>query len=411
MKLFLPILVGFLILGMSRRGPQAAAAPRAIDWPQVSLHPIASGFTRPVHITHASDDSGRLFIVEQGGTIRILQSGTLLAEPFLNITDRVRAPGSGGGSEEGLLSAAFPPDFSQRGYFYVYYTNLAGDNQVSRFHLAGAPNLGDPASEEQVLYLNHPTHGNHNGGQIAFGPDGYLYIGAGDGGGGGDPDENAQDPAALLGKLLRIDVEAGVMTYTIPVSNPYTQTVGYRAEIWALGLRNPWRFAFDRETGDLYIGDVGQDRIEEIDFQPSASAGGENYGWDNLEGSQCYEPSSGCTQPTSYVPPVAEYEHGINDSNGCSVTGGQVYRGGLYPRMQGMYFYVDYCTGKFYGLINDGGMWQSQQLLDLDFFIPTFGEDQIGNLYIADMNRGIIYRLADNVTIPLEQVYLPVVLR
>ena len=223
-------------------------------------------------------------MVEQGGRIRIIRNGVLEATPFLDITGRVSCC-----SERGLLSVAFPPGYAAKGHFYVNYTNKAGNTVVARYRLTTNPDVADPGSEQVVLTVPQP-YANHNGGQLAFGPnDGYLYIGMGDGGSGGDPENRAQNPAELLGKLLRINVETGnPNTYTIPASNPFTQTAGYRPEIWALGLRNPWRFAFDRLTHDLYIADVGQDAYEEVDFQPAASTGGENYGWRIMEGLHCY---------------------------------------------------------------------------------------------------------------------------
>jgi len=376
-----------------------------IVWPQISLIPYQSGFTSPVHITHAGDSSQRLFIVEQGGIIRIIKDNVLLSTPFLDIHERVLFPGFG---EQGLLSVAFPPDYASKGYFYIYYTRLDGNNQTSRFHIKpGKPDEADPLSEQSIILFNHPDYGNHNGGQLAFGPDGYLYIGTGDGGGGGDPQGNAQNPASLLGKLLRIDVESGVDPYGVPATNPYTQTIGYQGEIWALGLRNPWRYSFDRQTGDLYIGDVGQNTQEEVDFQPASSRGGENYGWNNLEGNLCYNPSIDCVQPTRYAPPVAVYDHGTNDSNGCSITGGSVYRGVTYPRMQGIYIYGDYCLGKIWGLIYSNG-WHYRQLLDTNLLISSFGEDEAGNLYVADYASGVVYQIHDTMTTPLN-FYLPLI--
>ena len=290
--------------------PQTTSASLpTVAWPQISVMPYLSGFSSPVHITNARDGSQRLFVVEQGGIIRVIENGAVLSTPFLDIHERVLFPGSG---ERGLLSVAFPPGYASKGYFYVYYTRLDGNNQTSRFPLKpGKPDEADPTTEQPIILFNHPNHNNHNGGQLAFGPDGYLYIGTGDGGGAGDPDGNAQNPASLLGKLLRIDVESGIDPYAIPASNPYTQTTGYRGEIWALGLRNPWRFSFDRQTGDLYIGDVGQNIEEEVDFQPASSSGGENYGWNILEGNRCYSPSTECIPPARYVPPVAVYDHGV----------------------------------------------------------------------------------------------------
>ncbi len=363
------------------------AAQRGGNWPQISLTKLVGGLSQPVHITHASDGSGRLFIVEQSGRIRIVKNSVLLDTPFLNITGRVLCCG-----ERGLLSVAFPPGYANKGYFYVNYTRKPdGDTVVARYRITTDPDVADPDSEETVLIVDQP-YANHNGGQLAFGPDGYLYIGMGDGGSAGDPGNRAQNPGELLGKLLRIDVESGANPYAIPASNPYTRTTGYQGEIWALGLRNPWRFAFDRERGDLYIADVGQNRYEEVDYQPASSRGGENYGWRILEGSHCYNPPSGCVPPGRYVQPVAEYDH----TQGCSVTGGMVYRGQIYPRMQGIYFYGDYCSGRIWGL-KRGVTWQTVLLLDSPYALSTFGEDEAGNLYVADHAGGGIYRLADTV--------------
>ena len=401
--LLLGVITG--ILGPSRA---IEASQPNLAWPQISLIPYQGGFNSPVHITHAGDGSQRMFIVEQSGIIRIIKNGVVLSTPFLDIQERVYFPGF---SESGLLSLAFPPDYLGKGYFYVYYTNLDGNNQTSRFSLKpGNPDEADPTSEEPIILFKHPTYNNHNGGQLAFGPDGYLYIGTGDGGGGGDPGGNAQNPASLLGKLLRIDVESGVDPYLVPPTNPFTQTVGYRGEIWALGLRNPWRYTFDRQTGDLYIGDVGQDKVEEVDFQPAASPGGENYGWNTLEGNLCFNPASGCIPPDHYSPPVATYNHGINDANGCSVTGGSVYRGATYPRMQGIYFYGDYCRGKIWGL-SYANAWQSHLLLDTSLNISTFGEDEAGNLYLADLSGGVIYQVTDLGTGPINTTFLTLVIR
>ncbi len=373
--------VVLLILWASCAAP--ARAQSGADWPQLILTPVVGGLQSPVHITHAGDGSGRLFVVEQPGRIRLIKGGALLGAPFLDIRDRVGCCG-----ERGLLSVAFPPDYESKGYFYVNYTGKSGDTIVARFSVTADPDVADPGSEEIVLTVDQP-YANHNGGQLAFGPaDGYLYIGMGDGGSAGDPQNRAQNPAELLGKILRIDVESGFRPYVVPVTNPYTRTVGYRGEIWALGLRNPWRFSFDRQTADLYIGDVGQGAWEEIDFQAAASPGGENYGWRIMEGSHCYN-SATCDQ-TGLVLPVAEYNHSL----GCSVTGGMVYRGQDYPRMQGVYFYGDYCTGTVWGLRRAGTAWQSNVLLTTAFSISTFGEDESGNVYLADYG-GDIYLLGD----------------
>jgi glucose/arabinose dehydrogenase len=385
---WLPSLVSVVLwacLGLWSGGPGFAIAQGSMQWPEVVLAPQVSGLEIPVHITHAGDGSGRLFVVEQPGRIRIVQAGALLNTPFLDITDRVGCCG-----ERGLLSVAFPPDYLSKGHFYVNYTDGSGTTVVARYHITDDPNLADPASEEVVLTVSQP-YANHNGGQLAFGPrDGYLYIGMGDGGSAGDPENRAQNPGSLLGKMLRIDVESGVVPYAIPPTNPYTQTTGYRAEIWALGLRNPWRFSFDRLTGDLYIGDVGQGQYEEIDFQAASSHGGENYGWRIMEGTHCYN-SEICDQ-TGLVLPVVEYDH----SQGCSVTGGMVYRGQSYPRMQGVYFYGDYCSGRIWGLRQDGSAWQSALLTDTSHRISSFGEDEAGNVYLVDYGGGV-YLIVDTV--------------
>ena len=355
------------------------------SWPTLALTPLVSGLSSPVHITHAGDGSGRLFVVEQVGRIRIVKNGVLQATPFLDITDRVSCCG-----ERGLLSVAFPPGYAQKGHFYVNHTDSAGNTVIARYRLTANPDVADPNSEQAVLSVIQP-YSNHNGGQLAFGPkDGYLYIGMGDGGSGGDPENRAQNPAELLGKMLRIDVETGnPATYTVPATNPFLGTPAYRGEIWALGLRNPWRFGFDRLTGDLYIGDVGQNQYEEVDFQPASSAGGENYGWRLMEGFHCYSPAN--CQTTGLTLPVVEYDHG----QGCSITGGVVYRGAQYGRMRGLYFYADYCYGKIWGLRHAGNVWQSPMLYDAPFTIATFGEDEAGESYVADHSGGVVYRMID----------------
>jgi glucose/arabinose dehydrogenase len=383
---------------------------QAIAWPTVALNQVITGLTQPLHITHAGDGSGRLFIVEKTGRIKVYLGSTYLGT-FLDIHTKVSTT-----SEQGLLSVAFSPDYGSTGIFYIDYTNLAGDTVIARYRVSSDPNIADSASEEVLLTIDQP-YANHNGGQLAFGPDGYLYIGMGDGGSGGDPGNRAQNPAELLGKILRIDVEpsstpiapAGgnqfffpvvflsgdISPYRIPPDNPFINTPGYRPEIWALGLRNPWRFSFDRSTGNLFIADVGQDTWEEVDFQPAGDAGGRNYGWRILEGAHCYNPSSGCVPPPGYVPPAFEYAHGSNDSNGCSITGGFVYRGITYPSMQGIYFYGDFCTGKIWGAVNNGG-WQTSLLTSAPFMISSFGEGENAELYVADYGNGKVYQVTAN---------------
>jgi glucose/arabinose dehydrogenase len=368
-------------------------------WPNLALKEVITGLDQPVHVTHAGDGSGRLFLVEKPGRINIAQNGTPLEQPFLDITRRVKSSGN----EQGLFSVAFPPDYRNKGYFYVNYTRESdGATVIARYQLTEDANVANPDSEEVLLTIAQPYQ-NHNGGQIAFGPDGYLYIGMGDGGSGGDPEERAQAPGDLLGKLLRIDVETGATPYAIPPTNPYTQTTSYRPEIWALGLRNPWRFSFDRSTGDLYTADVGQLLYEEVNVQPAASPGGENYGWDIMEGLHCYEPSEGCNQ-SGLTLPVVEYTH---EQGNCSVTGGFVYRGPGSPRMQGIYFYGDYCTGGIWGLRQNGEIWENQLLADTVLTrLTSFGEDETGNLYATDLNTGSVYRLIDT-----QSTYLPVIQR
>ena len=349
----------------------------------ITLTRHVTGFDNPVHITHAGDGSQQLFVVEQEGRIRIVKNQTLLSIPFLDISARVSCCG-----ERGLLSVAFPPNYANKGHFYVNYTNNDGNTVIARYRVTSDPDVANLNSEEILLTIEQPF-ANHNGGQIAFGPDGYLYIGMGDGGSVGDPQGNGQRPETLLGKLLRIDVESGVTPYAVPANNPFVQSRFYRGEIWALGLRNPWRFSFDRQTGDLYLGDVGQGSYEEINFQSRASFGGENYGWNIMEGKHCFN-SNSCNQ-TGLVLPIVEYSH----SEGCSVTGGVVYRGQQYPRLQGLYLYGDYCSGTIWGLKVTSTAVQQGLLLDSGYSISTFGEDEAGETYVADHGGGIIYRITD----------------
>lgn len=350
---------------------------------QISLNRVLSGFIQPTHITHAGDGTGRLFVVEQNGRIRVIRNGLLLDVPFLDIVSRVSCCG-----ERGLLSVAFPPGFETKSYFYVNYTDLSGNTVLARYHLSANPDVADSASEEILLTVPQPF-ANHNGGQILFGPDNFLYIGMGDGGSAADPLNNGQNLSSLLGKMLRIDVESGLVPYGVPASNPFVSSPTIRSEIWSLGLRNPWRFAFDSLTGDLYIADVGQNAFEEVNFQPALSQGGENYGWRIMEGAHCFNPNP-CDQ-TGLVLPVAEYDH----SQGCSITGGLVYRGNRFPRMQGNYFFGDFCSGRIWALRRSGTAWQSNLLFDTKLSISTFGADKAGELYVADYVTGDIYSILD----------------
>lgn len=360
--------------------------------PDIELELLVDGLSSPVGLSHAGDGSGRLFVVERSGRIKIIRDGQVLATPFLDIRGRVKA-----GGEEGLLSVAFAPGYAENGRFYVYYTDLDGNVRISRFQVSANADIADPQSEAQVLVIDHPEFENHNGGQLAFGPqDGYLYIGTGDGGGAGDaagrikPANNAQNLESLLGKILRIDVEAVTGPgYAIPADNPLVGQPG-RDEIWAAGLRNPWRFAFDRDSGELYIGDVGQGAWEEINVA-AAGSGGQNYGWNIMEGEACYNAQT-CNQ-TGLTLPVAVYNH---DAGNCSVTGGYVYRGSVFANLVGMYFYADYCTGRLWSLRMANGSAQEQQLrLDTSANIASFGEDEAGELYVVDLSGGSIARIVD----------------
>ncbi|MBN2045742.1 MAG: PQQ-dependent sugar dehydrogenase [Anaerolineales bacterium] len=327
---------------------------------------IASGLQQPVYLTYAGDGSGRLFIVEKPGTILIIQNGELLPAPFLNISNLVNSRDF----ERGLLGLAFHPDYTQNGRFYVNYTNLNGDTVVSSFQVSENANIANPDSQQILMTISQP-YANHNGGMIAFGPDGYLYIGMGDGGSGGDPQGNAQNPDTLLGKILRIDVDSGT-PYAIPEGN---SPIG-RPEIWALGLRNPWRFSFDQATGDLLIGDVGQNQWEEIHILPVGILGGINLGWDYYEGTHPFEGSP--PEGAGFISPVIEYKH---SGGNCSVTGGYVYRGSL-PEWQGIYLYGDYCSGVIWGaLASSDGSWQTKQLFSTESELTSFGQDQDGALY------------------------------
>jgi glucose/arabinose dehydrogenase len=331
---------------------------------------IVSGLQRPVDLQHAGDE--RLFIIEKVGRIRIVQNGQLIDFPYLNVTDRVGS----GGNEQGLLGLAFHPNYAVNGLFFVNYTDTNGDTVISRFRVTGDPNVADPTGEVILLRVSQPFR-NHNGGVLAFGLDGYLYAGLGDGGSGGDPQGNGQRLDTLLGKILRLDVDSAE-PYAIPADNPFGN------EIWAYGLRNPWRMSFDSQNGDLYIGDVGQNQWEEIDFVPAGTPGGINFGWNILEGTHPYDGG----QQDGLVPPIAEYAH----SQGCSVTGGYVYRGAM-PEWNGIYLYGDYCTGTVWGLIRSGESWQNQILFDAGGSITSFGQDSSGEVYLI-LDGGQILRLA-----------------
>ena len=354
-------------------------ATAAAAQPQLSLIPIATGLDHPLGIVSAGDS--RLFIVQKTGRIMIYDGTRVLTTPFLDIHTRLSSDSVGDG-EHGLLGLAFDPINTQ--FFYVDYTNLVGDIAIERYAISDDPNFADPDSATVVLRIPHPGSNQHNGGQLQFGPDGYLYISVGDGGFIGDPFGNSQNLSVLLGKILRIDVST--LPYTIPPSNPFDN------EIWAFGLRNPWRFSFDRLTGDMFIADVGQNDFEEVDFQAAGTVGGQNYGWHLMEGDHCFNPSSDCEQD-SFVMPVIEYGH---VAGACSITGGYRYRGARYPRLTGIYFYGDYCTGTIFGATEQDGDWDGEPLRTTTFAISSFGEDRNGELYVADLHGGV-YHIIDSV--------------
>lgn len=361
----------------------SGAEPIAGGTPTVSLklQEVASGLSGPVYAASPAGDN-RLFVVEQPGRIRIIESGQLLATPFLDISSRVSS-----GGERGMLSVAFNPQYRTNGFFYVYFTGPSGELRIERFTVSANPNLANASSAKVILAVPHPRD-NHNGGLAMFGPDGMLYLGLGDGGGGGDPDRNGQNANTLLGALLRIDVNGGD-PYAIPSGNPFVGRTDARAEIWAIGLRNPWRFAFDREAGNLYVADVGQDRFEEVNVVPSTRAG-VNYGWNIMEATSCFNASS-CNRQGLEIPAI-EYDHSLG---ACSITGGFVYRGAAIPELAGHYFYADYCLGwiKSFRFVN--GATTDARTWDLGNVgtITSFGEDATGELYITTGN-GRVYRIA-----------------
>lgn len=362
-------------------GPFAVASEPPADL-VLTLH--SSGFSRPVAVRHAGDGTRRLFVVEQGGAIRVVENGVVLGPAFLDLTVVV----DDGDNEQGLLGLAFHPDYEINGFFYVNYTYDPGANpdrtRIARYQVsAGDPNQADPASATTILdFQQNGT--NHNGGDLHFGPDGYLYIASGDGGGSEDPDDLAQDLGTLLGKMLRIDVD-GAGPYGIPGGNPFGGDASALDEIWAYGLRNPWRFSFDRLTGDLYIGDVGQYAREEINRQPATSPGGENYGWSCMEGDA--SPNYNPCDDTPLTPPILVYGHNPE----CSVTGGFVYRG-LIGGLHGRYVFGDYCSGVIWFGSESGGVWTAAEWGDTGLRISSFGEDEDGELYVVDLVEGEIFR-------------------
>jgi glucose/arabinose dehydrogenase len=363
--------------------PAATAVPTPPASPAaaIGLAAVVSDLQSPLFAGHAGDGSGRLFVLEQAGRIRVIRDGRLAPAPYLDISDRVRA-----GGEQGLLGLAFAPTFATDGRLFVNYTDGNGDTVVSEF-LAPDPaaDRADPGSERVLLLIDQPF-ANHNGGALAIGPDGLLWIATGDGGSGGDPRGNGQRLDTLLGKLLRIDPRpAGGAPYGIPADNPFAGSADARGEIWAYGLRNPWRFSFDRATGDLWIGDVGQSSLEEVNHWPAGSPAGPNFGWNTMEAGACFEPAEGCVTD-GLVLPVAEYGH----DRGCSITGGYVYRGTAVPGLAGTYLYADYCSGTIWGLDASAAQPTPRVLLEAGANIVSFGEDEAGELYVVDLGGRVL---------------------
>jgi len=380
----LPLVSVLLFLGFSARA-------------DFTTELVVSSLNRPVFVTAPAGDTHRIFILEQRGQILIAKDGVLLAQPFLDIRNLVS--NSSFFDERGLLGLVFHPAYEDSGYFYVNYTDTEDSTTIARYEVSDNPDVADPGSSVVFMKIYQPRT-NHNGGTLAFGPqDGYLYIGMGDGGGSGDPDNLAQNDSTLLGKMLRIDVADG-LPYTIPPGNPFVGPGLPLDEIWAKGLRNPYRWSFDRVTGDMYIGDVGQNIWEEIDFQSATSTGGENYGWRLQEGFHCFNPPTDC-DPGGLTDPVHEYSHGP----GCSVTGGYVYRGSAIGELQGHYFFGDWCSGQIWSFKIVGGVVTQFQERTAELApggglaisrISSFGEDGLGELYIVDRNiegQGEVYKV------------------
>jgi glucose/arabinose dehydrogenase len=364
-----------------RRDSAAVTVLDTVVLPPV-LHLVTDALSQPVYATAPPGDSSHLYVVEKTGRVRIIRNDTLLAGAFLDLSAHVSS-----GSEQGLLSLAFHPAYATNGYVYVDYTDTNGDTRVVRYH-ASSPAAVDTTTATEILFVPQP-YANHNGGLVVFGPDGTLYIGLGDGGSGGDPDGNGQNRATLLASLLRIDVDGGA-PYAIPSDNPFVGQAGVRGEIWAYGLRNPWRYSFDRATDALYIGDVGQSEREEVDVQAAGSAGGQNYGWNVMEGTICY--GGGTCQNQGMVPPVLDYPH----TDGCSITGGYVYRGNAVPVLVGRYLYSDYCSGWIRSFtLADGQATDLQEwpALSPGTGVSSFAEDGRGELYVMTLG-GKLYRFA-----------------
>ena len=367
--------------------PSAPASSAPFDPARVAVavEPAVDGFDAPLAITNAGDGSNRIFVAQQGGQIRIVRDGALVPEPFLDIADRISR-----GGERGLLGVAFHPDYPGDPRIFVHYTDQQGDTRVSSFRVpADTPDRADAASEQLILTVNQPF-ANHNGGALAFGSDGFLAIALGDGGGGGDPEDNAQNLRTHLGKILRIDVDEGNAdrAYGVPADNPWAAGQdGNLPEIWLTGLRNPWRLSVDRATGDLWIGDVGQNKWEEIDVQRAGQPGGTNFGWNRTEGNHCFR--NACEDP-GLQPPVTEYGR----EGGCTVIGGYVYRGTAQTALVGGYVFGDYCSGLLWAIDPATDEFRTPTVVgEMGAGLSAFGEDEAGELYAADLNGGRLLRV------------------
>lgn len=373
--------------GSPTPGGATASPGPPFDATQVTLglEPVVGGMQAPLSIAHAGDGTGRIFVAQQGGQIRIIKGPTLVTRPFLDIADRITS-----GGERGLLGIAFHPRYPADPRIFVNYTDVNGDTRVSSFTVDPQdPDRANPASEVRFLFIKQP-YANHNGGALTFGPDGYLYISTGDGGSGGDPQGNGQSLATMLGKILRIDIDRteGQLAYAVPADNPFVGRAGAQPEIWLWGLRNPWRMSFDHANRNLWLGDVGQDLWEEVDVARSGQ-GGTNYGWNRMEGAHCFQPPQGCDQ-TGLAMPVAEYGH----DQGCTIIGGAVYRGAAQPALAGGYVFADYCSGRLWAIdpARDGPQ-TPVLVLQSKATLSSFGEDEAGELYATDLSSGELLRV------------------
>ena len=365
--------------------PTSGGAAPPLDSLTPRLLPVASGFNKPTFLIHAGDGGRRLFVTEQPGRILVIKDGNVLPAPFLDIVSIVGSDGN----EQGLLSVVFHPNYTSNGFFFVNYTNTQGDTTIARYQVSDNPDVADPDSARILLTINQP-YVNHNGGQLVFGPDGYLYVGMGDGGAANDPHDNGQNLNTLLGKILRLDVD-NADPYGVPQNNPFVNQADARPEIWSYGWRNPWRFSFDQATGDMYIADVGQNQYEEVDVELAGTSGGQNYGWRLMEGLHCFNPQNCDPASLGVMLPVVEYDH----SQGCSVTGGYVYHGSDFPALTGVYFYGDYCSGIIWGLRREAdGSWAQAQLLQARANISSFGQDEAGEVYVVD-HHGDIFQIGN----------------